>query len=202
MADCVRLALELGQDIGTQLQIPVYLYEEAAKRPERKNLATIRKGEFEGLREEIGKNPDRKPDFGPEHIHPTAGATVVGARWFLVAYNINLATSDVEIAKKIARKIRESGGGLPAVKALGLMLADRNIVQVSMNLTNYKITSMKTVFNTIKSEAQTLGTEIIESELIGLLPQEALKDTSPQELMIANFQPKQIIENRLKEFFG
>lgn len=200
MADCVNLAKTLGEKISRQLQIPVYLYEEAASRPERRNLAHIRHGGFEGLREKLGKNPNCKPDFGPERIHPTAGATVVGARFFLIAYNINLVTDDIRIAKRIARIIRESSGGLPCVKALGVMLADKNIAQVTMNLTNYRITSMKTVFEKVKIEAEKSGTKILKSELIGLLPAEALNGTSPKELLMSNFNANLIIENRLNQF--
>lgn len=200
MLDCVTLAKELGEEIGNHLQIPVYLYEEAASRPDRRSLAHIRRGGFEKLRAELGKNPDRKPDFGPEKIHATAGATVVGARFFLIAYNINLTTSDIRIAKRIARIIRESSGGLPCVKALGVMLTGKNIAQVTMNLTNYKITSMKTVFERVKIEAEKLGTKVLESELIGLLPAESLDGTSSQELLITNFNDNMIIENRLKQF--
>lgn len=198
MNDCVKLARELGGEIGRQLQIPVYLYEEAATIPERKSLADIRRGEFEGLREEIGRNPARRPDFGPEKIHPTAGATVVGARFFLVAYNINLNTVDIQIAKRIAKTIRESSGGLPAVRALGVFLSDKNIAQVTMNLVNYKKTGLKTVFEAVKKEAQKLGTSVKESELIGLVPAEALNDASPQELLMTNFKDDMIIENKLK----
>ncbi|MEK7449538.1 MAG: glutamate formimidoyltransferase [Planctomycetota bacterium] len=201
MAECVILAHELGQKIGEQLKIPVFFYEEAATRPERKNLANVRKGGFEGLREEIGRDPARQPDFGPARIHPTAGATAVGARFFLVAYNINLNTDDLQIAKKIARTIRESSGGLPFVKALGIIVEQngKKIAQVTMNLTNYKITPMKTVLTAIKEETRKSGVEILESELIGLLPADALTGTSPEELLIKNFNPeKQIIENRLE----
>lgn len=199
MSDCVAIARQVGQDIGAKLGIPVYLYEEAATRPERRNLADVRKGEFEGLRQELGKKPERIPDFGPDRIHPTAGATVVGARMILIAYNVNLASPDLALAKRIARTIRESSGGMPNVKALGLMLHDRNIAQISMNLTNYKVSSMKTVFDRIKQLAQEAGIKVLESELIGLAPQDAFQGTSPQELMIAGFSTNQIIENRLSD---
>lgn len=198
MEECVKIAHELGQEIGDKLQIPVYLYEEAATRPQRRNLADIRKGEFEGLREEIGKNPEKTPDFGPNHIHPTAGATVIGARFFLLAYNINLNTADVKIAKQIAKTIRESSGGLKSVKALGIFISDKNAAQVSMNLTNYRVNGLKKVFTTVKEEARKLGASIKESEIIGLIPAEALKDTSPEELLITNFKDEMVIENRIK----
>jgi glutamate formiminotransferase len=197
MPDCVAIARQVGQDIGAKLGIPVYLYEEAATRPERRNLANVRQGEFEGLSRELGSNPDRAPDFGPNRIHPTAGATVVGARMILIAYNVNLASPDLALAKRIAKTIRESSGGMPNVKALGLMLHDRNIAQISMNLTNYKVSSMKAVFDRITQLARESGVKVLESELIGLAPQDAFRGTSHQELMITGFSPDQIIENRL-----
>lgn len=199
MDDCIAIARDVGREIGDKLQIPVYLYEFAATKPKRKNLADVRRGEFEGLREEIGKNPERTPDFGPNRLHPTAGATAVGARMILIAYNINLDTDYIDIAKRIAKKIRESSGGMPYVKALGVLINkyDRQIAQVTINLTNYKVTSMKKVFDVIKQEALSEGIKILESELIGLAPQDAFDDTSPEELLIAGFSPEQIIENRL-----
>ena len=198
MEDCVKLAREVGKEIGERLHIPVYLYEEAATNPERKNLANIRRGEFEGLRDELGVNPGRTPDFGPNKIHPTAGATVVGARFFLLAYNINLNTSDIKTTKKIAKAIRESSGGMPAVKALGVFLEDEDIAQVSMNLTNYRVTGLKKVFDAVGEKAKELGTSIKESEIIGLIPAEALVGTSPEELIITDFNDKMIIENWFK----
>lgn len=199
MDDCIRLAKEVGQEIGDKLQIPIYLYENAATRPERRNLADLRKGQFEGLREELGKNPDRMPDFGPNKIHPTAGATVIGAREILIAFNVNLDTDYIDVAKRIAKKIRQSSGGMPFVKALGILINkhNRQIAQVSMNLTNYKVTPVKKVFDTIKELALSENIRILESELIGLAPQDAFEDTSPEELIIASFSPEQIIENRL-----
>lgn len=199
MDDCILLARSLGKEIGDKLQIPVYLYEFAATKPERKNLADIRKGEFEGLRAELGKKAERTPDFGPNRIHPTAGATVVGARMILIAFNVNLDTDYLDIAKKIARKIRESSGGLPYVKALGIIINkyNRQIAQVTMNLTNYKVTPIKKVFNIIKEEAHWYDAKVLESELIGMAPQDAFQDTSPEELLLTDFTPKQIIENRL-----
>jgi glutamate formiminotransferase len=139
MAECVQLARNLGQQVGEELQIPVYLYEEAATRPERQNLSTIRKGQFEGLRDELGRRPDRVPDYGPNRIHPTAGATVIGARRFLIAFNVNLDSQDGSLAKHIAKTLRASSGGLPCVKALGLELKAQQCVQVSMNLTDYDV---------------------------------------------------------------
>lgn len=199
LAECVNLARELGEIIGDKLQIPVFLYEEAATRPAYKNLAEVRRGEFEGLKTAIGRDPDRQPDFGPSKIHPTAGATAVGARMILIAYNINLASDDLKIAKKIARTIRESNGGRPAVKALGMLVEEsgKKAAQVTMNLTNYQITSMETVFTDVKKEAQKLGVTIQNSELIGLCPADALAGTSAEKLLIKNFDQQQIIENHL-----
>ena len=197
MQECVELAKGLGRRVGGELRIPVFLYEEAATRPERRNLAGVRKGQFEGLRELIGKDPERKPDFGPEKIHPTAGAVAIGAREFLIAYNVNLASDNLALAREIAKKIRESSGGLPCVKALGLMLRELNVAQVSMNLTNFKVTSMRKVFDVIKAEAEKAGEKIRNSELIGLVSQAALKPGDVEYLKIEPFDSKQIIENRL-----
>src|SRR5262245_20903814 len=160
MDDCVKLAREAGRRIAEQYKIPVYLYEAAATRPDRVNLADIRKGEFEGLRGEIETNPNRKPDFGDAKIHPTAGGTVVGARPALIAYNVNLATSDVSVAKKIAKVIRFAGGGLRYVKALGFELKDRNIVQVSMNMVNFEGTPLFRAFDMVKREAERYGVNV------------------------------------------
>ena len=199
MDNCIHLAKEVGKQVGEQLKIPVYLYENAATRPECRNLADVRKGQFEGLCEELGKNPERTPDFGPNKIHPTAGATVIGAREILIAYNVNLDTDYIDVAKRIAKKIRQSSGGMPYVKALGILINkyNRQIAQVSMNLTNYKVTSVKKVFDAIKELALTENIRILESELIGLAPQDAFDGTSHEELQITGFSPEQIIENRL-----
>jgi glutamate formiminotransferase len=209
MDDCIQLAKEVGKEIGDKLQIPIYLYENAATRPERRNLADVRKGQFEGLCEELGQNPARNPDFGPNKIHPTAGATVIGAREILIAYNVNLDTDYIDVAKRIAKKIRQSSGGMPFVKALGILINKHNrqtclppqrgrqVAQVSMNLTNYKVTPVKKVFDAIKELALSENIRVLESELIGLAPQDAFEDTSPEELLITGFSPEQIIENRL-----
>lgn len=199
MEECVRLAKELGQRVGDELQIPVYLYEEAATRPERKNLATIRKGQFEGLRDEIGRNPDRIPDYGPHRIHPTAGATVIGARFFLIAYNVNLHSQDLALAKRIARTIRESSGGFPCVKALGLELKEKHCVQVSMNMTNYTVTSLATVYVAIREAATQAGVTVLESELIGFVPREALTDAAREVLQLKDFTSNQILENCIEQ---
>ena len=199
MDDCIQLARDVGRQVGEQLKIPVYLYENAATRPECRNLADVRKGQFEGLCEELGKNPARNPDFGPNKIHPTAGATVIGAREILIAYNVNLDTDYIDVAKRIAKKIRQSSGGMPFVKALGILIDkhNRQIAQVTMNLTNYKVTPVKKVFDVIKELALSENIRVLESELIGLAPQDAFEDTSPEELLITDFSPQQIIENRL-----
>lgn len=198
MDDCVTLARACGERIGRELGIPVYLYEEAATRPERKNLADIRKPQFEGLRDSIGKDPQRAPDFGPPAIHPTAGAMAVGARFFLIAYNVNLASPDVALAKEIAKKIREKDGGFPKVKAMGFFLEDRQLAQVSMNLTNFQVTSVRTVYEAIEKEAKSRGVEILESELIGLAPAAALPAGVPQRVKLARFDAaEQIVENKL-----
>jgi len=198
MADCVALARELGAEVAEKLRIPVYLYEEAATRPDRRNLADIRRGEYEGLKKEIHL-PERRPDFGDPVMHPTAGATVIGAREFLIAFNINLGTPDVSIAKKIARVVRASSGGLMYVKALGIKLEDRNLAQVSMNLTNFKKTPMHVVFNLVKSEAERYGVPIVGSEIVGLVPLDALLAAAEHYLRIENFGRKQVLETRVWE---
>ncbi|MHB1908824.1 MAG: glutamate formimidoyltransferase [Nitrososphaerales archaeon] len=197
MEECVGLANSFAREFSVRFQVPVFMYEEAAKRPERRDLFTVRRGQFESLRELIGKDPSREPDYGPSTIHPSAGATAVGARQVLIAYNVNLGTDDLQIAKKIAHSIRERDGGLPKVKALGFLLSDRSIVQVSMNLTDYRITSMAKAFDAIEKECKELGVAIVESELVGLAPMAALTDAAVSHLKLANFKPNQIIENRL-----
>ena len=178
LADCVRIAERVGEALWKRLRLPVYLYEAAARRPERVNLENIRKGQFEGLREEVRTNPDRHPDFGGPELHPTAGATVVGARKFLIAYNINLNTPDIAIAKRIAKKIRYSSGGFPYVKAMGVPLASRNLAQVSMNLTDFEQTPIHQVFEAVRAEAALDGVEIAGSEIVGLIPNKALAMTA------------------------
>ncbi len=196
MEECVQLANELGQEIADRLGIPIYMYEEAAKTPDRKSLPNIRKGEYEGLKEEISK-PERKPDYGPARMHPTAGATVVGARQFLVAYNINLGTSDVKIAKRIANAIREARGGYKYVRAMGVMIEDRNVAQVTINMINYAGTPLHRVFETVKSEAARYGVNVIGSEIVGLVPMQALIDVADFYLRLENFDRKQVLETNL-----
>jgi glutamate formiminotransferase len=198
MADCVAMAVEVGRRIGEELRIPVFLYGEAARDERRRDLAWVRKGEFEGLREAIGCDPDRKPDFGPEKIHPTAGATAVGGRFFLVAFNVNLRTTDLRVAKAIAKKIRTSSGGLPAVKALGMELHARGMTQVSMNLTDYRVTSPVRVLEEIRKLAAEAGVEVAGSEVIGFVPAEAMILAAAEALRAEGFHASQVIENRLE----
>ena len=199
MKECVKLSKELGKEIAEKLNIPIYLYAEAATRPDRIKLPDVRKGEYEGLKEEIKTNPDKKPDFGPNKLHPTAGATAIGARYPLIAFNVNLDTKNLKIAEDIAKKIRESSGGFKAVQAKGFDIKERGIVQVSMNLLNYEVTSMITVFNAIKEEADKQGVKIVGSEIIGLVPMNALIDVAEKHLMVENFKKDQILELRLKK---
>lgn len=196
MDDCVAMARRLGERVGRELEIPVYLYERAATRPERRDLAYIRRGEYEGLKQTIATDPDREPDFGPKRLGK-AGATVIGARPFLIAYNVNLATSDVQIAKDIARVVREKGGGLPTVKALGFELKDRGIVQVSMNLTDFNVTGLWQAFNAVKAEADKRGVAVLESEIVGLVPLEALTQLTAQVLRLPAFSANQVVEIKL-----
>ena len=194
--DCIELAKKVASAIAEQFKIPVYLYEDAATKEDRKDLATIRKGEFEGFFDKI-KLPQWAPDYGERAVHPSAGVTVIGARMPLIAYNINLNTSSVDIAKKIAKVIRHSGGGLRYVKALGMMLHDRNIAQVSINMTNYKLSSLSRVFEMVKSEAARYGVYIVGSEIVGLVPQESLIDVAEFYLQLENFNSNQILENKI-----
>lgn len=194
MDECVAIAKRLGQRVGDELGIPVYLYEQAAARPERANLENIRRGEFEGLKDEIASNPERAPDFGPSKLGP-AGATVIGARSYLIAYNVYLTTDQVEIAKKIAKTIRHSSGGLRYVKALGLLVEGR--AQVSINMTDYRKTPLALVVETIRREAQRYGVGIHHSEVVGLLPQDALVDAAVWYTQLDGFDKGQILESRL-----
>ncbi|MGH9812692.1 MAG: glutamate formimidoyltransferase [Candidatus Acidiferrales bacterium] len=196
--DCVALARQVGQQIWERFKVPVYLYEAAATRPERENLENIRRGQFEGVREEVLANPDRAPDFGEPRLHPTAGATVVGARKFLIAYNINLDTHDMKVAREIAKAIRFSSGGLRYVKAMGVDLKARNLAQVSINLTDFERTPIYRVFEIVKREAARHGASIVGSEVVGLIPKRALEAAADFYLQLENFNPEQqILENRL-----
>ena len=198
MDDCVALARACGERMWKELGIPVYLYEKAATRAERENLAAIRKGQFEGIRDEVATNEARLPDFGEARLHTTAGITAVGARPPLIAFNVNLGTSDVEVANKIARAVRHLSGGLRYVKALGFELKDRGIVQVSMNMVNYEGTPLFRVFEMIKREAERYGVPVIGSEIVGLVPQRALNAVADFYLQLENFGQDQILEHRLQ----
>jgi len=197
--ECVRLAERLGERIWRQLRVPVYLYEAAAKRPERVNLENIRRGQFEALVKEMGKIPERAPDIGEPAIHPTAGATVVGARKFLIAYNVNLGTPDVGIAKKIAKTIRFSNGGFRYVKSMGVTLGSRNLAQVSINLTDFEQTPMHLVFETVRREAERWGVPVVGSEIVGLIPKKAIELGAEYFLRFENFRPELVLENRIAE---
>ena len=197
MNECVELARELGKEVGEKLNIPVYLYEAAASRPDRENLADVRKGEYEGIKAEIETNPDRKPDFGPARMHPRAGATAIGARMPLVAFNVYLGTKDVRVAKRIAKAIRFGGGGLRYVKALGFDIKERGIVQISMNLVNYLGTPIFRVFEMIKSEAERYGVPIVSSKIVGLTPMNAMINVADFYLRMENFKKGQILETKL-----
>jgi len=199
MEECVRIAVRAGEEIWRRFQVPVYFYEAAARRPDRVNLENIRRGQFEGLRSEIGVNPDRAPDIGEARLHPTAGATVVGARKFLIAYNINLGTADVEIAKRIAKAVRYSSGGFRYVKAMGVLLGSRNIAQVSMNLTDFEQTPVHRVFEAVRVEAERYGVPVVGSEIVGLIPKKALEMAAEFYLRAENFRPEIVLENRLAE---
>jgi glutamate formiminotransferase len=196
MADCVELAHQTGREIAERFQLPVYFYEEAALTPDRRNLADIRSGNYERLKDEIGK-PERRPDVGPAAMHPKGGAVVVGARRPLIAYNINLSTSDVSIARRIAKRIRAKDGGLAGVKALGVLLKDRSCAQVTINLVDYTKTSIYTVFEMVCMEARRWGVSITDSEIIGLAPMEALIETTRYYLRMPDFKTSQVIEHNL-----
>jgi len=200
LEDCVTMARHVGEQIWKRYQIPVYLYEAAATSPERQNLENIRRGQFEGIRAEIASNPTRKPDFGEARVHPTAGATVVGARKFLIAYNIFLNTPDVEIAKKVAKAVRFSSGGLRFVKGAGFLV--RGQAQVSMNLTDFEQTPIQRVFELVKKEAARYGMAPLSSEIVGLIPKKALESAAEWFLQIENFDSSLILENRLSAVMG
>src|SRR5271168_5143600 len=195
LEDCVAIARRVGEEIWKRYKVPVYLYEAAAQTPERQNLENVRRGQFEGIREEVKTNSARKPDFGEAALHPTAGATVVGARKFLVAYNVYLNTPDVEIAKKVAKSVRFSNGGLRYVKGMGVSV--RGLAQVSMNLTDTDQTPIARVFEYVKREAARYGVMPLSSEIVGLIPKKALEDAAEWFLQVENFDSSLILENRL-----
>jgi len=198
MVDCVDLSHNVGERIWQEFGVPVYLYEESATREARRNLANIRRGEFEGLAEKMS-DPEWRPDFGEPRPHPTAGAVAVGAREFLIAYNINLATSDLGTAKQIAAAVRFSNGGLRYVKALGLPLENQGIVQVSMNLTNFRKTPILRVFDLVKREAERRGVRVLGSEIVGTVPRQALYDVAATALQLETFTPDLVLEERIEE---
>ena len=197
MDDCVRLAHEAGKRIAGELSIPVYFYERAALRPDRVNLEDVRRGALELLREQISSNPERVPDEGLPVVHETAGAIAVGARPFLIAFNVVLRTEDIGVARQIAKAIRARSGGLQFVKALGFRLATRKFVQVSMNLVNYEVTGMEAAYNAIVHETQRLGVEIESAEIVGLVPQAALNREAAYFGKLDNFSEAKILENQI-----
>lgn len=199
MQRCVDLARRFGETFAERTDVPTFLYAEAATHPDRENLADIRRGEYEALREAIGSDPARTPDFGPERINERAGATAVGARFFLIAFNVNLDTDDLEVASAIARAVRHSSGGYRHVQAMGFEIGERGLVQVSMNMTDYRKTPLARVFNTIETEAQRHGTSVLESEIVGPLPMEALVHTAEHALQLADFDLDQVLEYHMVE---
>jgi glutamate formiminotransferase len=197
--ECVKLAERLGAEIWSKLRVPVYLYEAAARRPERANLENIRRGQFEALTQEMGTVAARDPDIGEAVCHPTAGAIVTGARKFLIAYNVNLNTPDVTIAKRIAKTIRFSSGGFRYVKSMGVMLTSRNQAQVSINLTDFEQTPMHLVFETVRREAERYGVSVVGSEIVGLIPKMAIELSAEYFLRYENFKPELVLENRIAD---
>jgi len=202
LEDCVEIARRVGHTIWQRLKIPVYFYEAAATRPNRVNLENLRRGQFEALVKEMGTVPERDPDVGDPVCHPTAGAVVVGARKFLIAYNINLGTADLAVAKRIAKTIRFSSGGFRYVKAMGVMLASRNLAQVSINLTDFEQTPMHVVFEAVRREAERYGVPVVGSEIVGLIPRRALEISAEYFLRGENFRPDVILENRIADLLA
>ena len=199
MDDCVKLSREAGAIIARELSIPVYYYEQAALRPERKNLEDVRRGALELLREQITTNPERAPDVGPTQVHESAGAIVVGARTFLIAFNVILRSSDIAVAREIARTIRARNGGLPFVKALGFRLQTRELVQVSMNLVNYEVTGMTAAYDAVQREADRLGVEIESAEIVGLIPRNSLDREAAYFKKLENFSESKILEHQINQ---
>jgi glutamate formiminotransferase len=202
MAECVAMARRVGEEIWKRYGIPVYFYESAATQPERAKLENVRRGQFEGLHENVLNDPERAPDVGTARLHPTAGAVAVGARKVLIAYNITLSTTDISVAEEIARTIRESSGGLPAVKAIGVAIRSRRLVQVSMNLTDFEVTSIQKVFDAVRREAERHVCMIEGSEIVGLVPREALDVTADYFFQLDSFSREQILEDQLAWVFG
>ena len=202
MEECVALSHDFGKRYQAETAIPVYFYEEAALCPERKRLEVIRKGQYEALKDEASTNPDRHPDLGGPGLHPTAGATVIGARKFLVAFNVNLGTNDVAVAKEIANAVRSSRGGFCHVKGIGLALEERGLVQVSMNIVDYEKNAVYRVLETIRMEAARWGVSVVETEIYGMVPAAAVLDSAAYYMQVAGFDPKQVIELKLLEMMG
>ena len=198
MEEAVEFSKEVAKEAAKKLSLPIFLYEKSASRPQRQNLANIRKGQFEGMAEKI-KQPEWNPDFGPRAIHPTAGVTAIGARMPLVAYNVNLGSSRLETADEIAKKVRHISGGLRYCKGIGIELKDRGLVQVSLNMTDYSQTALYRVFELIKIEARRHGVNVVGSEIIGLVPMQALIDTAAYYLQLENFSMEQVLETRIWE---
>lgn len=202
LEDCAKIAERVAHEIWNRLRIPVYLYGAAARRPERVNLENIRRGQFEALLAEMGTVPERDPDIGAPVCHPTAGAVAVGARKFLIAYNINLGTSDVAVAKRIARTIRFSSGGFRCVKAMGVMLASRNLAQVSINLTDFAVTPMHVVFEAVRREAERYGAPVVGTEIVGLIPRNAFEMSAEYFRRYGDLRPEAVLEDRIAEASG
>ncbi|HEV2428552.1 MAG TPA: glutamate formimidoyltransferase [Thermoplasmata archaeon] len=200
--EAIALSERLARRIWTELGVPVYLYAQSARRPERADLAVVRRGGFEAIRDEIADHPERAPDFGEPRVHPTAGIVAVGARPVLIAYNVDLATDDVALAKRIAHEVRARDGGLPEVKALGFDLAERHQAQVSMNLTDFRVTPISTAFDAVRSAAARAGVEVARSEIVGLVPEDALLEAAEHYLRLQGFDRRQILERRLREGEG
>ena len=198
MEEAIALAKEVAKEASEKYNLPIYLYEKAASTPARENLANVRKGEFEGMEEKF-KNPEWKPDFGPDKVHESAGVTAVGARMPLVAFNVNLDTPNLQITDKIAKNVRFIGGGLRFCKAMGVELKERGITQVSMNMTDYSKTALYRAFEMVKMEAKRYGVNVVGSEVIGLVPMQALVDSAVYYMGIEDFSMDQILENRLME---
>lgn len=201
MQECIDLSKQLGKRIADELEIPVYLYEKSATSPERESLSNIRKGEFEGFFEKI-KDPKWAPDFGPTKVHPTAGVMAVGAREFLIAYNVNLNTTNLSIAKKIAKAVRHSSGGFRYVKAIGVELSDKGMVQVSMNMTNYNKSPLFRVFEVVKREAARYGVSVVSSEIVGMVPMQALLNVARYYLQLDDFTVERIVEKGVLEILA
>jgi glutamate formiminotransferase len=199
MDDCVKLAGKAAEGMWKRFGVPAYLYEAAARRDDRRGLENIRRGQFEGLREAVKTDPDRAPDVGGPELHPTAGATVTGARKFLIAYNVNLDSSDLSLAKEIAKTVRTSSGGMPCVKGMGVMLESRNIAQVSMNLTDFETTPVHVVYERVRALAAERGVAVAGSEIIGLIPKRAIEMAAEHFLKVEEFRPSMVLENRVEQ---